>query len=131
MARIRREGKQLSDLIEKLPLPVQSTEVRIGIKDPRFKEYGEKVITDLGLWAANRNGWELAPDNYEGLRVQCDKPFRKGWFLLRLSLHDPVLPLNIEAEEQGAVEEIASELEKFFSNYDKLDLLGFRDLINK
>ena len=56
---------------------------------------------------------------------------RKGWFLLRLSLHDPVLPLNIEAEEQGAVEEIASELEKFFSNYDKLDLLGFRDLINK
>lgn len=35
---------------------------------------------------------QKAPVNYEGVRVSG----YGGWFLLRLSLHDPVLPLNIE-----------------------------------
>lgn len=125
-ARLQQEGKNLTSLIEKLPIPVSSTEVRIGINNHNFKDYGEKVITELGLWAANHVGWELAPDNYEGLRVQCTKP--QGWFLLRISLHDPVLPLNIETEEKGGMTEIVSELRRFFVNYDDLDLSGLKDI---
>lgn len=37
-----------------------------------------------------------------------------GWFLLRLSLHDPVLPLNIESNVAGGVERMRRRLGKFF-----------------
>jgi phosphomannomutase len=126
MARLQQEGKSLINLIEKLPTPASSIEIRIGINTPDFKEYGEKVITELGLYAANHVGWELATENYEGLRVQCSKP--QGWFLLRLSLHDPVLPLNIESEETVGMKEIISELSRFFENYDDLDLSGLKNI---
>jgi phosphomannomutase len=128
LAQLRKEGKRLVNLIEKLPLPIQSSEIRIGIKDPNFKEIGEKVITDLGLLAGNRHGWDIAPDNFEGVRIHCDHPLKKGWFLLRMSLHDPVLPLNIESEVEGGMEETITLLKEFFANYDKLDLSGFRDI---
>lgn len=128
MAKVRKEGRRLVNLIEKLPLPVQSCEIRIGINDPNFKEIGEKVITDLGLLAGNRHGWDIAPDNFEGVRIHCDHPFQKGWFLLRMSLHDPVLPLNIESEVEGGMEETVALLKAFFANYEKLDLSGFREI---
>ncbi|CBI38145.3 unnamed protein product, partial [Vitis vinifera] len=33
----------------------------------------------------------------EGKHHRFERSYKNGWFLLRLSLHDPVLPLNIEA----------------------------------
>ncbi len=125
MAQIRRKGKRLISLIESMPLPAQSREIRIGIKARDFKEYGKKVIMDLALFAGNKKGWDLAPDNFEGIRINSEIPNQDGWFLLRLSLHDPVLPLNIESEVNGGVEEMIKELLSFFKSYDKLDLSVF------
>ena len=38
-----------------------------------------------------------------------------------MSLHDPLLPLNVESDDEGGAKIIASELAKFIKNYDKLD----------
>ncbi len=81
---------------------------------------------DLGLVAGEKSGWDLVPDSYEGVRVSCSNPGQKGWFLLRLSLHDPVLPLNIESEVEGGVENMAAELYEFFKHYERLDLSAFK-----
>lgn len=51
----------------------------------------------------------LVKPNYEGVRVQFSGAVN-GWFLLRKSLHDPIMPLNIEAEESGGCKRIAEEL---------------------
>ncbi|PTN25593.1 phosphomannomutase/phosphoglucomutase, partial [Desulfonatronum sp. SC1] len=91
--------------------------------------YGEKVIMDLGLLAGNKPGWDIAPDNFEGVRINCDLPQQKGWFLLRLSLHDPVIPLNIESDVEGGLEDIIAHLTTFFKNYDRMDLKGFQNII--
>jgi hypothetical protein len=48
-----------------------------------------------------KQGWTVAPDNYEGVRISCDKENGNGWLLLRLSVHDPVMPLNLESDEIG------------------------------
>ncbi len=128
MAQLKAEGKSLTSLIESLPVPAESKEFRITIKEPDFKAYGEKVISELGHLAASKTGWELAPNNYEGVRVSVRTNGTKGWFLLRLSLHDPVIPLNIESENEGGVEAIASELLLFFENFAELDL---QSLINR
>lgn len=40
--------------------------------------------------------------NYEGWRVAVDEGNgRRGWLLLRQSLHDPLLVLNVESDMQG------------------------------
>ena len=86
-----------------------------------FKAYGQQVIDDLNAYAANQAGWSLAPSNYEGVRVNLDAEHGNGWFLLRLSLHDPLLPLNIESNDVGGAKKIAQELASFIAGYDKLE----------
>jgi len=121
LARGKKEGYTLESLIESLEEPAESVEFRMNILLEDFKEYGQKVIDELTAYAANQSGWSLAPSNYEGVRVNLDEAHGNGWFLLRLSLHDPLLPLNIESNDVGGAKKIAKELAGFIANYDKLD----------
>jgi phosphomannomutase len=86
-----------------------------------FKTYGQDVISALTAYTETQSGWSLAPSNYEGVRVNLDESHGNGWFLLRLSLHDPLLPLNIESNDVGGAKIIAKELSAFIAGYDKLD----------
>jgi phosphomannomutase len=110
MAQLHKDSKSLTSLIKDLPVPMESKEFRLKITHPEFKEIGEKVISELGIYAASKNHWELVPNNYEGVRVACSGTDEKGWFLMRLSLHDPVIPVNIESDTEGGVANIASKL---------------------
>ena len=128
LARGKEEDYTLESLIAQLEEPAESVEFRMNILLEDFKEYGQKVIEDLTAYAQKQPGWSLAPSNYEGVRVNLDEAHGNGWFLLRLSLHDPLLPLNIESNNAGGAKIIASELAGFISGYDKLDstsLLNF------
>ena len=70
-----------------------------------------------------------APDNYEGVRVSLDPEHGDGWFLLRMSLHDPLMPLNIESDSVGGVLRIARELFSFLSRFDKLDTAKLAEFV--
>lgn len=128
MAQLKNENLTIVNLIEDLPQPKESSEVRIKIKTHDFKTYGELVINSLRTFSENREGWSLVPNNFEGIRVACDKNNGAGWFLLRLSLHDPVIPLNIESEKEGGVKLIAGVLVEFLKQFDKLELGAFDKL---
>ena len=93
--------------------------MNIQVED--FKTYGQSVIDELNAYAAKQAGWSLAPNNFEGVRVNLDEAHGNGWFLLRLSLHDPLLPLNIESNSAGGAKKIAAELAGFLANYAQLD----------
>ncbi len=123
--RLAQSGSSLGDLLQKLNDPAESCEYRIKINDSNFGAYGNEVLTALVAHAQNCPHWQAAPDNHEGYRATvtpCD-----GWFLLRMSLHDPILPLNIESNQQGGAAKIAAELKAFLANYSKLDLTCFAD----
>ena len=120
LARARKNGYTLESLIASLEEPAESVEFRMNIQLDDFKPYGQQVIDDLTAYAATQEGWSLAPSNYEGVRVDLDASHGNGWFLLRLSLHDPLLPLNIESSEVGGAKKIAAELAGFIARYDKL-----------
>ena len=121
LARGKKEGYTLESLIADLAEPAESKEFRMNILQEDFKTYGQEVIDALTQYAASQPGWSLASDNYEGVRVNLDEAHGNGWFLLRLSLHDPLLPLNIESNSPGGVKKIAEELAAFISGYDRLD----------
>jgi phosphomannomutase len=130
LARGKKEGYTLAALIDSLEEPAESLEFRMNILVDDFKSYGQQVIDALTAYAATQPGWELAPSNFEGVRVNLDEDHGNGWFLLRLSLHDPLLPLNIESNSVGGAKIIARELSKFIAGYDKLDAAKFISFCN-
>ena len=127
LARGKKEGYTLESLIASLEEPAESREFRMNISLDEFKPYGLQVIEELTAYAATKEGWSLAPSNYEGVRVNLDEAHGNGWFLLRLSLHDPLMPLNIESNSVGGTKMIAGELASFIAGYDKLDAAALLD----
>lgn len=117
-----KDDKPLTDLISALRTPAESKEYRLKIKVSDFKTYGNNVIEQLKEFVKSVNGWSIVPENYEGIRVACDKNSGNGWFLLRLSLHDPVIPLNIESEKIGGIKDIAEKLLLFLAAFSDTEL---------
>ncbi|MBS5842923.1 MAG: phosphomannomutase/phosphoglucomutase [Clostridiales bacterium] len=121
MAQLKKAGRTIDSLIEKLEEPAEAKEFRMGISCADFKTYGNSVIEKLGEFSLKQEGWNVEPNNFEGIRVTCDKLHGDGWFLLRLSLHDPLMPLNIESNTAGGVEIIVDVLRNVFRNFAELD----------
>ena len=121
LARGKKEGYTLESLITDLAEPAESREFRMNLLCDDFKTYGQSVIDQLTEYTKSQSGWAIAPSNYEGIRVNLDKAHGDGWFLLRLSLHDPLMPLNIESDSVGGVKVIAKELYAFLSGCKRLD----------
>lgn len=120
-ARLRRRGKTLADLLEGLGEPAEALEVRCSISGEGFGDYGRQVLADLEQYAAGRSQWHLAPDNHEGLRYSFDLPGEQGWLLLRMSLHDPLMPLNIESDDPGGAQRLAARVYEFLKTCQRLD----------
>jgi phosphomannomutase len=125
LAKSKLTGKNLLDSIANFQEPAESEEFRLKIGGEDFKDYGNQVITKLQEFAETQEDWQIVPNNYEGVRISCQSPEEDGWFLLRLSLHDPVIPLNIESNVSGGVEKITKRLIEFFQPFDALDLSVF------
>jgi phosphomannomutase len=121
-ARMNRQGKKLDDLVASLPRPLEEGEFRLTIRTPDFAAYGSGVLEQLGKKVETEPGWSPEIPNHEGLRVNCSADGENGWFLLRMSLHDPVMPLNIESSVIGGVDSIRRRLLDLLSPFKDLDL---------
>lgn len=121
LSRSKKLGYTLGSLIDTLREPAESREFRMNLLCEDFKVYGQSVIDGLTEYAKTQEGWSIAPDNHEGIRVNTDGSHGNGWFLLRLSLHEPLMPLNIESDSEGGVAVIAKALAEFLKRYENLD----------
>lgn len=119
-ARLLKEGKTIDMLISKLKEAKEAKEFRLKILSDDFKPYGQKVLHDFEEYA-NDSGFSVAEDSYEGVRVSFSDISAQGWMLLRMSLHDPLLPLNIESDNDGGVGEIAHRVMEFLKKYPNVD----------
>ncbi len=121
-ARLRLEKNAgLLSMLEGLKQPAEEKEFRVKLLEENFAPQGEKIIDELKTFIEKIEGWTPAPVNHEGLRISCSSEDEKGWFLLRLSLHDPVLPLNIESEVNGGVKRITEKLAEFFKQFSNIN----------
>ncbi len=119
--KLKKQGRQLQNLLQKLREPAETVELRLPVTEPDFHACGERIIAQLTAYAREQSGWEIAPHNYEGIRCSCGGNCANGWFLLRLSVHDPIMPLNIESDETGGARMIARQLAAFFEGCTGLD----------
>ena len=75
------------------------------------------VIEELEKFASARPEYRIADDNREGIRIST----KNGWFLLRLSVHDPVMPMNFESNVIGGIDEDIKGIKDFFNSFSQLD----------
>lgn len=122
MAQLRSQGKDISDLTATLKEPVESREIRFKITDSDFRATGNRIIKELEEYAKAQQGWLLADDSREGVRVSFGENDGDGWFLLRLSVHDPIMPLNVESNKSGGIDIILDKLMAFLRNCSGLEI---------
>lgn len=119
-AQLKKEGKTLAGVLENLKEPADELEVRIPIKQEDFSAYGDMVLKELEEYVKSEKELSLETPNYEGVRIN----FPGGWCLLRKSLHDPIMPMNIASDLAGGSRQIKERMKSFLQKYSGLDLEG-------
>ena len=120
LAQLSKEGKDIGDLIADLPEPAEAAEVRLGfttLGKQDFKNNGNAAIRELQLRVPDLPGMTLAAENFEGVRINFDKDHGDGWALVRMSLHEPIMPINFESNSKGGCCVIANELIALLAPY--------------
>ncbi len=123
LAKAHQEDKSLTDLIADLETPLESAELRAKFRpDCDFKALGKRVLDEFTAHANRVYYATPAPDNHEGLRLCYDALHGDGWALMRMSLHDPVLPMNVESNSENGCFKMVKDLYYFLKKYDFLDV---------
>ena len=126
---IEAASNNVASLIADLKHPLEEKELRFKIQDDDFKTYGQNVLDALKEYAESCDYMIPATTNHEGYRINFDKEHGNGWMLLRMSLHDPILPCNIESNTKGGTKQIANELYSFLKEFEKLELKALQKFI--
>lgn len=106
-------------MLEELEEPAETDEVRLPITVDNFQQTAAEVIEAFEEWIPSIPEWEIDKPSYEGVRIKVmDGSEQTGWMLLRASLHDPLLVVNAESDEDGGVRAIISKLSDFFNTAD-------------
>ena len=108
------KGNDIEQILKPLEMPKEEKEIRFNITEPDFKAYGQMIIDKLCEFASGKPQYKIADDNREGVRVSTEN----GWFLLRLSVHDPVMPMNFESDEKGGIQKDIDGIKDFFKQFD-------------
>lgn len=127
LPKLTENGQTVDDLIADLAQPVETQEVRFKLEVEDFKALGKQVIADLANYPVA--GWTINPENEEGIRFTLSEPFGKGWFLLRLSLHEPLLVLQIENDEAGHMPAVLQTLHDFLAAYPSVNQTKLVELL--
>ena len=115
------EGKSLSDLIKKLKQPLETMEYRFVIIEEPIFENGNRIIDSFKEYLRTKEDLSLVENHLEGVRANFSGKYGEGWFILRLSLHEPLLVWTMESDEEGKLPLLIEELLPFFMEQKELD----------
>ncbi|MBQ3668464.1 MAG: phosphomannomutase/phosphoglucomutase [Clostridia bacterium] len=130
----KNDGLSLTSLIDELQEPVESLSVRLPIIQDDYKKAAGYVIEAVLSSTLTNPEWKLAPDNREGVRIMFSlgDGIDNAWFMLRLSVHDPVLAINAESEIKGGLLHITQQLYQVLEkDNEELDLTPLREKIEQ
>lgn len=124
IANLTMQGKKLSSLLEDYKEPKEEAEYRLQINLDDFKEYGKNIIEQLEKEAKINDQLVLETPNYEGVKIYIKNT--RSWFLVRLSLHEPIIAINIEGEKIGDIDKIIDILKEVLKKFKDIDLNNFK-----
>lgn len=127
LPQLKAENQTLEQMIAQLKQPKETQEIRFKLEVADYQTLGKQVIADLAQIVIP--GWAVDPENEEGIRFKLSEDFGSGWFLLRMSLHEPLLVLQIENDEEGNIFKVLEKLHPFLNQYpavNQTNLLSFK-----
>ena len=122
LANMKMTGKDILSLISDYREAAEEKEERYKILKKDFKQYGLKVIEEFEMFAKNSEHVSVCPENFEGIRVSFYDGITKGWLLIRMSLHEPLLVMNCESDNKGGTKQILAWFYEFLGKFDDLKL---------
>ncbi len=122
-AQLKAAGVGIDVILSSLKEAKEAVEIRFPIGAADFAEYGDEVLQAFEAWAEEKSEEGITPvkPNYEGVRLNFERAGLKGWCLLRKSLHDPIMPLNVEVEE-GSCGEILALVKAFLKDFPEIGI---------
>ncbi|MDE5789463.1 MAG: phosphomannomutase/phosphoglucomutase, partial [Clostridia bacterium] len=125
--------EKLSDLIATMDHPVEENEVRVKFNENsvNFKREGERVLQEIKFFANLDKKIEPLRRNYEGVRMNFPEGHGDGWTLIRMSVHDPVMPINFASRKAGGNKKMASQLYYILEKYPFLDVSSLKQFISE
>ena len=127
-AKLSKNGKSLDDLIADLRECKEEKELRFKILADNFRPEGEYIVSLFEKSAETREGWTACTDNHEGIRINTDSSCGNGWFLIRLSVHDPIIVMNAESDEKGGIMKMCKNILDVISTAENIDMLDISAL---
>mmetsp|Transcript_7068 Transcript_7068/g.24529 ORF Transcript_7068/g.24529 Transcript_7068/m.24529 type:complete len:130 (+) Transcript_7068:1618-2007(+) len=115
---------EIARLLASLEEAEYGHEMRFKILEKNFGAYGQGVLEALEAYAKDK-GWQVAEPSFEGVRVAGEG----GWVLLRLSLHDPVMPLNVEAPSEAAAKKLLAGFKEALGGFEGLDITPLEEFL--
>lgn len=117
LVQLRRQGKTLQSLLQSLQQPAEECEIRLDLTGADFRADGQSILQALEQNAASL-GLSVAPDSAEGVRL-CGEG---GFVMLRVSVHDPVMPLNAESDRVGGCRALLERIAPLMRQMHGVDL---------
>ncbi|MBQ8972120.1 MAG: phosphomannomutase/phosphoglucomutase, partial [Clostridia bacterium] len=109
---------------DELNEPVESVELRMHLTGENPDDSSWDVIQAVLSHTLEHHEWRIAPDNREGVRIlfNLDEGIDNAWFMLRKSIHDPVMSLNAESDVPNGVRRILNELLHLLETQEALEI---------
>ncbi|MCH5154244.1 MAG: hypothetical protein J1F71_03430, partial [Clostridiales bacterium] len=127
LSQLKKEDLTLGDLIVDLEEPYEEKDIRLNFTCDDWQALAQKIISRLS--AMSERMLFLTGDNYEGVRAYV--LHADGYFIVRTSVHDPVLPIYIESNKPGGAQSIARLLYSFLYGFRGLDCTPLYDYISE
>ena len=118
LIQMSKNDKNISNLIDKFEDPKDSIEFRPLITLNNFSFYADEILLKFKKYVEEHNSWNLTENNYEGVHAY----FKNGWILMRKSLHDPMIPINIESDIVDGTKKIKLEVVNFLSQFENIQV---------
>ncbi|MCH5165920.1 MAG: phosphomannomutase/phosphoglucomutase [Clostridiales bacterium] len=126
-ANLRKQGQSITDLIADYSDPLEECDIRLNFMCENWRELADKIMSRLNGLAERL--LRISPGSYEGVRAYVSHA--NGYFIVRTSVHDPVLPIYIESNKAGGVKSIARFLYSFLKDFGGLDCTPFDEYVQE
>lgn len=126
-SQLKSKGLNIDDLLKEYTDAKGHIEIRIPIHSTKVISSGRQVLTQLKKYILNIKSCSIEKKNQEGVRLTFKARWQEGWCIIRQSVHDPILVLNIESYVNNGSMYILKSLIPFFEKFDFINM----DEINK
>ncbi|MFC2138011.1 phosphomannomutase/phosphoglucomutase [Bacteroidota bacterium] len=123
LANIKHKGQTtISEFYSRYSTSKVTMQFRLRILSQNIETESNRIIQTFKQFSDTIPGWKVVINNFDGIRISADKFFGDGWLLLRLSLHEPVLVLNIESGSKRGMMMILKRAVKLLSRITSVNI---------